>query len=123
MKRNKLNPFSKISLIKERGTPIPGVRFMQISGISTSLSIPMGKINSSQVSKPARDEAVLNFSTNSFSSMVKQAGQMPEVRSEVVDAFKARIQSGQYPSQDVIAGLTDLIGGAIVQQARSGSSS
>ena len=83
----------------------------------------MGKINSSQAGKPALDQAVINFSADSFSSLVKEAGQMPEVRSEVVDAFKTRIQSGEYPSQDVIAGLTDLIGGVVVQQARSGSSS
>jgi hypothetical protein len=44
---------------------------------------------------------------------------MPEVRSDVVDAFKSRIQAGSYPTQDDIAGLTDLIGGGIVQQALS----
>jgi hypothetical protein len=66
---------------------------------------------------------VINFSPDTFSSLVQEANQMPEVRSEVVDSFKARIQSGEYPSQDVIEGLTDLIGGSIVQQAKSGSSS
>ncbi len=96
---------------------------MQISGISASPSIPVEKTNSSQVSKPAVDQAVINFSADSFSSLVKEAGQMPEVRSEVVDAFKTRIQAGNYPSQDVIAGLTDLIGGGIVRQAKSVSSS
>jgi anti-sigma28 factor (negative regulator of flagellin synthesis) len=92
---------------------------MQISGISTSTSIPLEKTKSTQVSKPAQDQAVMNFSADSFSTLVKEAGQMPEVRSDVVDAFKARIQSGEYPSQDVIAGLANVIGGAIVQQADS----
>jgi hypothetical protein len=43
---------------------------------------------------------------------------MPEVRGEVVDAFKARIQSGHYPSQDIVEGLLHLVGGAIAQQAK-----
>jgi anti-sigma28 factor (negative regulator of flagellin synthesis) len=94
---------------------------MQISGISTSQVIPMGKTNQSHAEsqKPALDQAVVSFSSNSFSSLVKEAAQMPEVRSEVVDAYKARIQSGEYPSQETISGLTDLIGPAIVEQADS----
>jgi hypothetical protein len=99
---------------------------MQISGISTSPAIPLEKTNSSSqegksVSVP--DQAVINFPADSFSSLVKEAGQMPEVRSEVVDVFRFRIQTGDYPSQDTIAGLASLIGGAIVRQAGSGSSS
>jgi len=97
---------------------------MQISGVTISTSIPMPKTSSSSVGKTATDDqAVINFSPDSFSSLVKQAGQMPEVRSEVVDAFKSRIQAGSYPTQDDIAGLTDLIGASIVQQARAGQSS
>jgi len=48
---------------------------------------------------------------------------MPEVRSEVVGAYKARIQAEQYPSQEIIAGLTRLIGGGILQLAQSGPTS
>jgi len=95
------------------------VRFMQISGISTTSSIPMGKTNSPRVGQPAADQAVINFSGDSFSSLVKEAGQMPEVRSDVVAAFKSRIQAGQYPTQDTIAGLVNVIGGAVVEQAKS----
>jgi anti-sigma28 factor (negative regulator of flagellin synthesis) len=96
---------------------------MQISSISISSSVPMDKSRLSPAGKAATDQAVINFSPDTFSSLVQEANQMPEVRSEVVDSFKARIQSGEYPSQDVIEGLTDLIGGSIVQQAKSGSSS
>jgi hypothetical protein len=123
MKRNKPNSSPKIPLINQRGKPILGVRFMQITGISTSPSPPVEKPKSSQAGKLTLDQAVLNFSANSFSSLVKEAGQAPEVRSEVVDAFKSRLQSGDYPSQETIAGLASLIGGSIVQQAKSGFSS
>ena len=92
---------------------------MQISGISTSPSIPLERTKSSHAAKPAQDQAVVNFSADSFSSLVKQAGQMPEVRNDVVNAFKARIQTGQYPSQDTLAGLVNVIGPAIVEQASS----
>jgi len=96
---------------------------MQISGITTSQSIPMGKTNPSHAEnqKPVLDEAVVSFSANSFSSLVKEAGQIPDVRNEVVDAYKARIQSGEYPSQDTISDLADVIGPAIVEQADSAS--
>jgi hypothetical protein len=98
---------------------------MQISGFSNSPSLPVGKTTSSspQAGKPATDQAVIDFSADTFSSLVKEAAQMPEVRSEVVDAFKARIQSGDYPSQETLAGLTNLIGGGILQQAKADSSS
>ena len=99
------------------------VRSMQINGVTSSPSIPMQKASSSQVGKTVTDQAVINFSPDSFSSLVNEAGQMPEVRSELVDAFKSRIQAGSYPTQEDIAGLTDLIGGGIVQQALSGLSS
>ena len=72
---------------------------------------------------PASDQVMINFSPDSFSSLVKEAGQMPEVRSEVVGAYKARIQAEQYPSQEIIAGLTRLIGGGILQLAQSGPTS
>ena len=96
---------------------------MQITGVSTSIPFSMEKTNSSPVGKPATDEAVLNFSADSFSSLVQEAGQYPDVRSELVDSFKARIQSGAYPSQDDIAGLTNVIGGTVLQLAKSDSAS
>lgn len=123
MKRTKPSASAKIPLINQRGKPILGIRIMQINGISTSPSLPVEKTSSSssQAGKPATDQVVINFSADSFSNLVKEAGQMPEVRSEVVDAFKSRIQSGDYPSQETIAGLTSLIGGGILQQAKSSS--
>ena len=98
---------------------------MQIGNITSSTSFSVAKTTSSSAGNAApetSDQAVLNFSADSFADLVRQAGQMPDVRSEVVDSFKARIQAGHYPSQDVIAGLTRLIGGGLSQQARLGSS-
>ena len=97
---------------------------MQISSVTTSPLIPLEKTTNS--SSPAKasssDEAVLNFSPDSFSSLVSQASQMPEVRNDVVESFKARIASGQYPTQNTIAGLAQAIGGSILQQAAGGNS-
>ena len=62
---------------------------------------------------------MINFSPDSFSSLVSEAGQMPEVRNDVVDSFKSRIASGQYPTQATIAGLTNILGGSILQQANA----
>jgi len=96
---------------------------MQITGVSTPNSIPMVKSNSTPVGKPATDAADIQFSADSFSSLVNEAKQIPDVRSELVDSFKARIQSGAYPSQEDLSNLTDVIGGHVLQLARSGLSS
>ncbi len=96
---------------------------MQISSISFSSSIPMGKTTSSSAAKPPADQAVINFSADSFSSLVDEAAQQPEVRSNLVASFKAQIQSGQYPTQSTISSLVDAIGGGVLQMAKSGSSS
>ena len=97
---------------------------MQISGISSSPFLPLEKkTNSSPVSKPVVDQAIMNFSADSFSDLVKEAGQFPEVRSELVDAYKSRIQSGEYPSQETIAGLANYLGNSLVQMAKAASSS
>lgn len=102
------------------------VRIMQISGLNTSQAIPVVKaMTSPQTGNTVTvnsDRAEFNQSAASFSNLVQQASQMPEVRSEVVDAYKSRVASGQYPAQDVIAGLTRLIGGGIMQAAKSASS-
>ena len=97
---------------------------MQISGITTSTTIPVQRTatSSSEVNS-ASDQAVLNTSADSFSSLVKAASQMPEVRSDVVETYKSRIKAGHYPSEDIIAGLTRLIGGGIMQSAKKSSSS
>jgi len=102
---------------------------MQISSISTTQLISVGNsLASGQASSYQggngggavhSDGAVLNFSADSFSSLVNEASSMPEVRSDVVDLFKARIASGHYPSQDIVAGLTHLMGGAIADQLKA----
>ncbi len=48
---------------------------------------------------------------------------MPDVRSEVVDAYRSRIQAGNYPSEDTLAGLTRVIGGGVMQLAQTDSAS
>jgi hypothetical protein len=90
---------------------------MQINGFSTSPSLPVQRTNMSQPAQEVSDQAVLHVSLDTFSGLVQQAGAMPEVRGEVVDSFKARIQSGQYPSPETVAGLVDVIGGSIVKLA------
>lgn len=96
---------------------------MQISGVSTSSSISMGKMDSSPSRKAVTDQAAIKFSPNSFISLVEDAAQMPEVRGDVVDAFKSRIQAGEYPTQNALASLVNVIGGAVIQQARPDLSS
>ena len=90
---------------------------MQINGFSTSSSLPVQRTNMSQPAQEVSDQAVLHVSLDTFSGLVQQAGAMPEVRGEVVDSFKARIQSGEYPSPETVAGLVDVIGGGIVKLA------
>ena len=83
----------------------------------------MEKKTTPSVGKPAVDQAVINFSPGSFSNLVQEAGQFPEVRSELVDSFKSRIQSGAYPSQEDVAGLVNVIGSRVLQLTQSDSSS
>ena len=126
MNRHKFNLLQKNPLIKEGKKPMSGISTMQINSITTSPAMPVVKAASSQASTPAseaQDQAVLNFSPDSFSSLVHEANNMPEVRSEVVDAYRSRIQAGIYPSQETVTGLVDLLGGSIVQMAQSGSAS
>jgi hypothetical protein len=123
MKRTNLPSKTKLPLNKNGKGPISGLRLMQISSFSASLSTLPSKTmsSSSPAPKPSSGQAETNFSTSadSFSGLVQQAGQMPEVRGEVVDSFKARIQAGQYPTPDAIDNLTDVIGSSIVQMADS----
>ena len=94
---------------------------MQISGVSNSQLIPMERSSASQPapSTLSSDAAEFNVSPDTFSSFVQQAGSQPEVRSELVDSYKARINSGHYPAQDVIAGLTKLLGGGVMAAAKA----
>jgi hypothetical protein len=91
---------------------------MQISGTTSSASIPLQRASvPSSAVQSTSDQAVLNTSADSFSSLVKAASQMPEVRVDLVATYKARVQAGHYPEQDIIAG------GGIMQQAKAGSTS
>jgi len=96
---------------------------MQISSISISTSLPMEKTKSSAPAQSTTDTPVMSFSSSasSFTNLVKQASQMPEVRSDVVDSFKSRIQAGQYPDSETVDNLTDVIGSSIVKMANSSS--
>lgn len=99
---------------------------MQINSINTSPTVPVTKATTPKAPNAVSgnsDHAEFNLSADSFSSLVKQAGQMPEVRTELVDSFKSRIQSGQYPSQDVVKGLSHVIGGGIAMLAAQPDSS
>jgi anti-sigma28 factor (negative regulator of flagellin synthesis) len=125
MKRTNLPSKTKLPLNKNGKSPISELSFMQISSFSASFStLPTKTMSSSSPTpQPSADQAQTHFSTSatSFSGLVQQAGQMPEVRSEVVDSFKSRIQAGQYPTPDTMDNLTDVIGNGIVQMADSAS--
>lgn len=110
--------------MKKRSTPINNTSLMQISGLSSSSTYSIQRTSTPQngaaAEQPAAaDQAFISSSGDLFSSLVKQAGQMPEVRSDVVDSFKARIAAGQYPTQEHIDNLVDAIGGGVLKLAES----
>jgi anti-sigma28 factor (negative regulator of flagellin synthesis) len=126
MKRNKVQISRHFSLRKKSDNPISLVSNMTISNLTTSTILPMQRTTASpatEATAPAQDQAVLNMSAGTFSSLVQAANSMPEVRPDVVETYQARIAAGHYPAQEVIAGLTKLVGGAIMQKVNSGSSS
>jgi hypothetical protein len=94
---------------------------MTISGISSSSSMAYGPSTVRAQAQPAGDQVSMSFSADTFSSLVNEAGQMPDVRGEVVDAFKARIQSGQYPSPQTLDGVADVMGDHWPQFASDGA--
>jgi len=102
--------------------PIPWLRFMQIDGISHSLPVAYTKPASSPQGSPAAGDRVsISTSGDSFSDLVSQVSQMPEVRSEVVDAYKVRIQAG-YPGPLDVEGLANLMGPTWTRLAGTASS-
>jgi len=99
---------------------------MQISGISSSPSFPVQRTSTPQngtTAQPPTDQAFISSSGDLFSSLVKQAGQMPEVRTDLVESFKSRIAAGQYPTQHDVDNLVDVIGGGVLKLAQSTSES
>ncbi len=123
MKRDSSHPHSRNPLSSGAEKPMSKLRFMTISGISNAGSITYTPSASRPQAQPAGDQVSMSLSPDTYSSLVSEAGQMPEVRSEVVDSFKSRIQSGDYPTQDTLDGLVDRMGGTWAANARSSSDS
>jgi anti-sigma28 factor (negative regulator of flagellin synthesis) len=94
---------------------------MTITGVSTAGSITYTPSVSRPQAQPAGDQVSMSLSPDTYSSLVTEASQMPDVRGEVVDAFKARIQSGDYPTSDTLDGLVDRMGGTWAANAQSSS--
>ena len=91
---------------------------MQITSATTIPFVPLptgmsAATTPSPASSTDSDQAVLNMSASTFSSLVQQAKSYPEVRSDVVQAYKAGIANGSYPSEEVVAGLIKLMGGLV----------
>jgi len=72
--------------------------------------------------QPAGDQVAMSLSPETFSDLVSTASNLPDVRSELVDAYKTRVNAGDYPAQDVIEGLINLMGGTWAKEAQSGTS-
>jgi hypothetical protein len=93
---------------------------MQINSVSTSVPLAFSKPASSpQGAAPAGDTVSISSSGDSFTSLVDQVNQMPEVRNEIVDAYKVRIQNG-YPAPLDVEGLVNLMGPTWSRMAGSG---
>ncbi len=115
--RGKQNPEKKKlrkPLRKMRDDPTNKVRVMQINSATTIPFVPVTTGTSgTRSSSPATATAQspLQLTSPTFSSMVEEAKSYPEVRSEVVAAYKAQVASGHYPPAVVISGLADLLSG------------
>ena len=94
---------------------------MTITGVSAAGAITYTPAASRPQAQPASDQVSMSLSPDTYSSLVSAAGQMPEVRGEVVDAFKSRIQSGEYPTSDTLDGLVDRMGGTWAANAQASS--
>jgi flagellar biosynthesis anti-sigma factor FlgM len=96
---------------------------MQISSFSISPSISPVKTTAAAASKPTSSpvETDASFTTSaaSFSSLVQQASATPDVRTDLVNSFKARIAAGQYPTSETIDSLAETIGGSIIHMAEA----
>ncbi len=124
MKRRILKKYPRSGLKKRRGVPMKGIKFMHISSQATSIPFTFNRVTSQSYSfvhetddAAASDSAVLNIDPSQFTSLVDAAKSTPEVRSDLVDSFKARISSGEYPSAGVVSGLTDVLSGVLAQRA------
>jgi hypothetical protein len=108
------------ALSSSRRNPIKETRkFMNISGITSTSPIAYPSSVSRPQAQPAGDQVSMSLSADTFSNLVSTAGQMPDVRSEVVDAYKSRIQSGEYPTQETLDGLVSTMGPSWLAQANA----
>ncbi len=98
------------------------LRFMTINGVSNAGAIAYAQPVSRPQAQPAGDQVSMSLSPETYSSLVTTAGQMPDVRTEVVDAYKARIQSGDYPTPETVDGLVDLMGPTWLTNAKASPS-
>jgi len=96
---------------------------MQINGVSSSLPATFLKpAPSPQGTAPVGDQVSISTSAEVFSSLVGQVGKMPEVRGEMVDAYKVRVAAG-YPGPLDVEGLANLMGSTWMRNAVSVGSS
>ena len=84
------------------------VPFVQVSSTDTS-SVTK---SAATTSKGGSEEASLQITSPTFSSLVEEAKTYPEVRSHVVAAYAAQVASGHYPPASVISGLANLLSGS-----------
>jgi hypothetical protein len=103
-------------LRKRTNAPMDRVRVMQIN---SAITVPFVQVSSTDtgVTKSAAtttggsEEASLQITSPTFSSLVEEAKTYPEVRSQVVAAYAAQVASGHYPPASVISGLANLLSG------------
>src|SRR5579871_257085 len=105
---------SRSPLRSRRFQPMKGTSLMTITGLSLPTPVtPATNGTRPAASTPSHDDQVaMSISADTFSSFVQEAGQVPDVRSELVDMFKSRIQSGGYPTSETLDGLTDKLADA-----------
>jgi hypothetical protein len=84
--------------------------------INSTLSIPFVQVSTTDTSSTkssataqAADAPVLQITSPTFSGLVQEAKDFPEVRSEVVAAYATQVASGHYPPAGVISRLADLL--------------
>jgi anti-sigma28 factor (negative regulator of flagellin synthesis) len=109
--------------LRSRGAkPINETAFMMISGLSSLASISFTPTTArAQAQAATGDQVTMSLSAETFSSLVQEASQMPDVRSDLVDSFKSRIQAGTYPTQATLDGVIDRMGGTWSAQADADS--
>ncbi len=64
--------------------------------------------------------APIQNSAGFLANMIDQVKNTPDVRADLVDKFRQKIQLELYPPPDIINGLTELVGGKVDQLATAG---